>query len=683
MRRIVILSIILLLVVDTFAQIQQGYVKTIGRPNRPGISLDGVVVRISGNINDILSNSEGKFSFPIREKIFKFSRISKKGYELADHDFLNRKYGYTPGAPVTIVLVSKAELQKERDIIEDSIRNKISTRFQRENAVLERKLERMQLSEGEFEKQLLALKEKYDNIDTLVSTLSERYARTDYDNIDSLRLLINNYIENGDLERAQQLIFSKGSLAEREKELEETRKLRLQTQQHEEELQKDLAEDLYQLCKIAWNRQQYDSAYIYMEKRYFTDTTQVKYLYDIASMYFPRVFFPDDERIQRERNHESYIFKLYDRNTIRNLASFFSEDSLYTKACIEGIIGNYYNSIEKEEKAILFYNKMYQTVIDGKLDFGYTPLLSIGNIYQYRKEYNLALEEYQKALAYCKKMRGKRPDVMLRIAETYYLMGDTKKALQEYLYVEKAYGTPNDSNVQTIKDLYMLQGFIAKNLSEKGEGKEAIYFYEKAAKNAERFFSLTNESKNIKHITILYRDLQEIYASQREYKQMYACAEKSIHYVGLYMERFPSSYSRLIYAEILCRMTDANANMGKTSTVEKELIECLKKSEFASNIFKGRYRYLTYNIYNTFATSYYKQGKYKEALNAINKSISLLPKETEAYQRKLEILNAIDGKEEMMKVDEILQKLQESHGEEKSDITISFKQYKDEYLNNY
>ena len=140
--------------------------------------------------------------------------------------------------------------------------------------------------------------------------------------------------------------------------------------------------------------------------------------------------------------------------------------------------------------------------------------------------------------------------------------------------------------------------------------------------------------------------MEKIYASRGNYKQVYACAENSIHYAEIYMKRFPSSYSRLLYAEVLCRMADARANIGKTSNVEQELIKCLKMSEFASN------------IYNAFATNFYKQKMYKEALNAVNKSIKLLPNEIQAYHRKLDILKAVGEKEEAKNVDRILKQIE-------------------------
>jgi tetratricopeptide (TPR) repeat protein len=188
--------------------------------------------------------------------------------------------------------------------------------------------------------------------------------------------------------------------------------------------------------------------------------------------------------------------------------------------------------------------------------------------------------------------------------------------------------------------------------------KEAMAYYKKAVNNAECYFQLTSESRCIEHIILINERMEKIYASRGNYKQVYACAENSIHYAEIYMKRFPSSYSRLLYAEVLCRMADARANIGKISNVEQELIKCLKMSEFASNIFKSRYRQLTYNIYNAFATNFYKQKMYKEALNAVNKSIKLLPNEIQAYHRKLDILKAVGEKEEAKNVDRILKQIE-------------------------
>lgn len=599
------------------AQTQQGYVKTIGRPGRAGSSLDGVVVRISGNINDALSNSEGKFSFPVREKRFRFSRISKKGYELADKDFLHYYHGYTPHSPITIALVSRAELQKEREIIEKQVQKKLEARFQKENAILEKKLERNQLTTDVFNKQLLALHEKYDNIDTLVSILSERYARTDYDNIDSLRLLINQYIKDGELERAQQLIKSKGDKELRLKKAEEKTRLGLQMQMEGERERKDVAEDYYSEYEISMNQGKYDSAYVCLENRYGVDTTHVNYLEDLALFEFKSEFFPIEERKQREKKHEHYLLKLY--NLLKH------------------------TEVPQIKKADVEYG--------------------IGKFYRHQANYNEALKYYGESLKTLNK--GEDKIISKAIGDIYYAMGEKEHALKEYLAAEKCYyESSQDSDGQDIKreikNLYFLQAYIAIIFyAERESEKDALFYYMKAAQNAERYFQLTGEVKCIDDIMTINKNMEKIYASQGNYKQVYACAENAIHYAEIYMKRVPSSYSRLLYAEVLCRKADANANLGRTSTVEQDLIKCLKMSEFAGNIFKPRYRQLSYNLYCAFATNFYKQGKYKEALNVINKSIRILPNDIQAYLRKLDILKAIGDRNEIKEVDRVLKQIEE------------------------
>lgn len=44
------------------AQTQQGYVKTLGRPNQKGVALNGVSIRVRGGHNAVLSKDKGFFS---------------------------------------------------------------------------------------------------------------------------------------------------------------------------------------------------------------------------------------------------------------------------------------------------------------------------------------------------------------------------------------------------------------------------------------------------------------------------------------------------------------------------------------------------------------------------------------------------------------------------------------------
>ena len=56
-----LISLFLLLPLCAISQVQQGYVRTIGRPGIPGKALPGVVVRVRGMMNKILTSDDGYF----------------------------------------------------------------------------------------------------------------------------------------------------------------------------------------------------------------------------------------------------------------------------------------------------------------------------------------------------------------------------------------------------------------------------------------------------------------------------------------------------------------------------------------------------------------------------------------------------------------------------------------------
>ncbi len=59
-----------------------------------------------------------------------------------------------------------------------------------------------------YRKELNDLEEKYENYLSLIGDLADRYARTDYDELDSIDVEINICIENGELEKADSLIHT-------------------------------------------------------------------------------------------------------------------------------------------------------------------------------------------------------------------------------------------------------------------------------------------------------------------------------------------------------------------------------------------------------------------------------------------------------------------------------------------
>ena len=196
----------------SYCQIQQGYVKTQGRPNKPGVALSGVTVRWRGNMNTILSNDNGRFNaaFPDKKDGDAISLISvrKDGYELIDKDLIGRQLVFSIIVPIEIVMVSSAELEANRKRISDNAYRKAEATYQSKLELLERQKEESEISIEQYRKQLQQLQDNYEKYVSLIEGMADRYARTDYDHLDSLDREINLCIENGELDKADSLIHT-------------------------------------------------------------------------------------------------------------------------------------------------------------------------------------------------------------------------------------------------------------------------------------------------------------------------------------------------------------------------------------------------------------------------------------------------------------------------------------------
>ena len=124
MKRTLILFAFLLFSAWASAQTQQGYVKSLGRPNKAGEPLSGVSVRVKGNHNEVLSRSDGTFEMLMDGKkngeAYALQSVQKAGYELNENDLIGRQFAFSDKVRLEIVMVSSAVLQAEKRRIEDN-----------------------------------------------------------------------------------------------------------------------------------------------------------------------------------------------------------------------------------------------------------------------------------------------------------------------------------------------------------------------------------------------------------------------------------------------------------------------------------------------------------------------------------------------------------------------------------
>ena len=107
MRYFALLLFSLLLVTTSFAQTQQGFVKTKGRMVNgklvPGQGLKGAIVSVQGRTSVLVQADDGSFSFHTPDNQFRLDSVKKKGYQLVDMDACPRTYK-TSKNPLFIVM---------------------------------------------------------------------------------------------------------------------------------------------------------------------------------------------------------------------------------------------------------------------------------------------------------------------------------------------------------------------------------------------------------------------------------------------------------------------------------------------------------------------------------------------------------------------------------------------------
>lgn len=215
MKRFVLILVnmyLILSVIGAQNRQQQGFVKTIGRPGKPGVPLENVTIQMVGMVNPAISSATGEFKLSAYNKkdgdAIKLLKVRKNGYELKDKDLLGRSLVFSSHVPIYITMVDTRQLEADKRRIEDNARRVAEETFQKKRAAIEKDNDLHKLTAEKYRKQLDELEEKYEKYLSLIGDMADRYARTDYDNLDSIDVEINICIENGELEKADSLIHT-------------------------------------------------------------------------------------------------------------------------------------------------------------------------------------------------------------------------------------------------------------------------------------------------------------------------------------------------------------------------------------------------------------------------------------------------------------------------------------------
>ena len=204
-----------------FAQTQVGLVREQNSKRRP---LGGVQVNfadaVPGNSDD-----NGNFRLVFRDKkagdfIF-FEEIRKSGYELVnkkDLEFLKISSADRLGEDIILAKAGVVEAaKKEYYGISDQA---LLAGFEREKKVLREKLQKAQVNKKEFEDQLTDLQQQYDLQKGNLDALADKFARVNFDDVDTLYRPALELFKAGDIEGCKQKLENLNLLARTKKALQ-------------------------------------------------------------------------------------------------------------------------------------------------------------------------------------------------------------------------------------------------------------------------------------------------------------------------------------------------------------------------------------------------------------------------------------------------------------------------------
>ena len=506
------------------AQTQQGYVRTLEKPNRPSQGIEGATINILEYPNALVTKKGGKFSFSLQGKkqgdAFKVSRIQKKGYTLVDKHITGRKYSYSASVPIEIVMVSDKQLAADTKLIEDKAYAKAKKNYDARIAELERQLAEKTISEHTYYAERERLTNDYDSYIQLIGEMAERYAMTDYKGLSDLNREIMECIENAELERADSLINSKGDFDKREQELraqmefnEATAELLAKSQQDAEFKLNDLAQDYYNKYTILAANYQNDSAAYFLIKRADLDPTNVKWQNEAGN--FIENYLADYE----------LAMNYYQKGLSQAIAQYGEHSDWVAWSCTD--IGSIYYKQDDYSQAMEYFQKSLTICEDifgtenPEVAVSYD---NIGNVHISQGNYAQALECFQKALAIDEHAYDtEHPDVASsysNISAVYYKQGDYDQALE---YSKKALGIRErflGSDHPDVAGSYDNIGILYSCLNDYDQ---ALEYYQKALTIKERVFGTEHPE-----VALTYNNIGGIYSRQGDFAKGMEYFQKSL-----------------------------------------------------------------------------------------------------------------------------------------------------------
>ena len=444
MKNLFLWAFALLMSAVTFAQTQQGYVKTKGRLGSNGnvingTRLSGAAITVRGR-NAVISGSNGAFSLPIPGSSYYLQNVQKQGYVLTDPDVLSKQYSYSKN-PLVIVMESPTQQFEDKLEAMDKIRTTLQNQLNRSRAEIKALKEQNKLTQEEYDRKLQELVDMQQTNENLVNDMAEHYSKIDYDQLDEFNTRISRYIMDGRLREADSLLNTKGDIgirtdnlhqlqernAKEEAELTKRKKKLEKNKSIAQKELEDIAQDCYSKYEMFKMQHRHDSAAYYIEYRASLDTTNVEWLrmagrfaesylcdYQRAIQFFNKSLFYAINKYGTE--HTKVAATYADLSYVCRLQNKFDEAIDYaTKALVINLkffgdrhpevaidyhtLGLAYYSKGESKKALEYLNK----ALDIKKECFGDNHVELASVYNNLSNIYANLSQYDVALSYGKR----------------------------------------------------------------------------------------------------------------------------------------------------------------------------------------------------------------------------------------------------------------------------------------
>ncbi len=490
MKRLLFPLLLLMAVTYSFAAITQtGYVKTRGRLGSngrviPGKRLASAVIELQ-NGSSAKSDQSGDFSLTLSANKYFLRNVKKVGYVISDPDVLSKQYACSSN-PLVLVLDEPSAMQDDKYASERKLRRDLQRKLEQREEELDALKKENKITQEQYREALQKLYSDAESNEKFISEMAERYSKIDFDQLDEFQRRMAEFIQNGELVKADSLLRTKGSMSEREKEIKrilsanaeeekelaEREKKLSDSKKTAEVLLADYAADCYsrfELCKLNFDN---DSAAYWLEKRAELFPENIKYQleagvfisdylskYNLALEYYNRALFHAKEKYGE--NHPA-VATIYN-----NIGLVYADKGDYSRA-----LAHYEKSLKIK---LGIYGENYPDVA--------TSYNNIGFVYSIQGDYSRALEYYEKSLKIWLGIYGENhPDVATsynNVGVVYSRQGDNSRALETYeksLKIELGIYGENHPAVATS---YNNIGVV---YSTQGDYSRALEYYEKALK---------------------------------------------------------------------------------------------------------------------------------------------------------------------------------------------------------